>query len=97
LPTTIKRIIAATAREFRITSAELVGNSRAYRIAKPRAIAVLLARQLTKASFKQIGIALGGRDHSACVTLKKRGHDLIRDNDTFERYLRIRDAARSTL
>ena len=97
MPTTVRHIIAATAREFGLTAKELVGNSRAYRVAQPRAIAVLLSRQLTKASFAQIGKELGGRDHSTCHHLYHAGHKLIRDDEMFERYLRIRDAARHTL
>lgn len=99
MPATVRSIIRETAKEFGLTAKELVGDSREYRIAKPRAIFVLVARQLTKASYKQIGMAVGGRDHSTCWTLKKRGHDLIRDDDVlFEAYMRIRSAAmRSTL
>jgi chromosomal replication initiator protein len=96
VPTTIRRIINITAHEFGLTARDLTGNSRSYRIAKPRAVCVLVARQQTKASFKQIGRELGGRDHSTIMHAKKRGHELIRDDEYFEAYLRIRDAARNT-
>ena len=97
MPTTVRRIISITAKEFGLTSAELVGSSRIYRISQPRAICVLTARQQTKASFKQIGRELGGRDHSTIYTLYHRGFELIRDDEMFEHYLKIRDSARSTL
>ncbi len=93
----VRRIISITAKEFGLAVRDLTGNSRAYRIAKPRAICVLTARQQTKASFKQIGRELGGRDHSTCHHLYNRGLELIRDDAYLESYLRIRDEARSTL
>ena len=45
-------------------------------IARPRQIAMYLARELTKASLNEIGEAFGGRDHGtvlhACKLVKKR-------------------------
>jgi chromosomal replication initiator protein len=97
MPTTIRRVINATAKEFGIRASDICGNSRAYNISRPRAVCVLIARQKTKASFKQIGIVLGGRDHSTIHHLYHAGHKLIRDDEYFEAYLRIRDASRNTL
>ena len=97
MPATVRSIIRAAAEEFGLRPSDITGNSREYRIAKPRAIVVLVSRQLTKASFKQIGAVLCGRDHSTVHHLYHTGHKLIRDDEYFEAYLRIRDAARNTL
>jgi hypothetical protein len=60
-------IVEATARYFDISTAELIGQSRAYRVCIPRQIAMYLCRDVTTRSTTEVGVALGGRDHTTIM------------------------------
>jgi chromosomal replication initiation ATPase DnaA len=95
---TLRDIKREVCREFKITAAEISGNSRVYRISHPRAIFVAIARKMIKASQERIGRELSGRDHSTIAHLERRGADLVRSNPQYlEKVMRIREALRSTL
>jgi chromosomal replication initiation ATPase DnaA len=95
---TLREIKREVCREFKITGAELTGNSREYRIAHPRAIFVAIARKMIKASQERIGRELSGRDHSTIAHLERRGKELVR---SYPEYLvkvqRVREALQSTI
>lgn len=59
---------------YRIKIVELLSKKRTRIIARPRQIAMALARELTQLSLPEIGNAFGGRDHStvlhACKTIE---------------------------
>lgn len=59
---------------YRIKIIELLSKKRTRVIARPRQIAMTLARELTQLSLPEIGNAFGGRDHStvlhACKTIE---------------------------
>ncbi|MDO8990861.1 MAG: chromosomal replication initiator protein DnaA [Sideroxyarcus sp.] len=59
---------------YRIKIVELLSKKRTRVIARPRQIAMALARELTQLSLPEIGNAFGGRDHStvlhACKTIE---------------------------
>lgn len=59
---------------YRIKIVELLSKKRSRAIARPRQIAMSLARELTQLSLPEIGNAFGGRDHStvlhACKTIE---------------------------
>lgn len=59
---------------YRIKIVELLSKKRTRVIARPRQIAMTLARELTQLSLPEIGNAFGGRDHStvlhACKTIE---------------------------
>ncbi len=61
---TIEAIKRAAASEFGVESGTMDGKSRARHIARPRQVAMYLARELTLCSLGQIGIAFGRRDHT---------------------------------
>jgi chromosomal replication initiator protein len=63
----LHEILAAAARYFRISQAQIKSSSRRQSIVIARALAIYLARELTDASYKQIGRALGGRDHTTIM------------------------------
>jgi chromosomal replication initiator protein len=95
---TLRDIKREVCREWKITAAEISGNSREYRVAHPRAIFVALARGIIKASLTRIGRELNGRDHSTISHLERRGKDLVRSNPEYlAKVMRIREALRSTL
>jgi hypothetical protein len=67
----IKRIVAET---FRIPLIEMVSQRRSRKVARPRQIAMYLARETTPMSLPNIGRRFGGRDHTtvihACKTIE---------------------------
>lgn len=81
---TIDWIQKVVAEHFDIRLADMTSHRRPANIALPRQIAMHLARELTKASLKEIGEAFGGRDHGtvihACktVTRKSAADDALR-------------------
>jgi chromosomal replication initiator protein len=51
---------------------DLKGQRRHKGIARPRMIAMYLCRELTGASFPEIGLRFGGKDHSTVINACKR-------------------------
>jgi len=70
----IENIQKTVADFYRIKIVELLSKKRSRIIARPRQIAMTLARELTQLSLPEIGNAFGGRDHStvlhACKTIE---------------------------
>jgi chromosomal replication initiator protein len=71
---------------FKIKVAEMYSQKRTRAIARPRQVAMWLARELTPHSLPEIGEAFGGRDHTtvlhACRTINDlRGKDGQLNND----------------
>jgi chromosomal replication initiator protein len=70
----IENIQKTVADFYRIKIIELLSKKRTRIIARPRQIAMTLARELTQLSLPEIGNAFGGRDHStvlhACKTIE---------------------------
>lgn len=70
----IENIQKTVADFYRLKVVELLSKKRTRAIARPRQIAMCLARELTQLSLPEIGNAFGGRDHStvlhACKTVE---------------------------
>ena len=64
---TIENIQKVVATYFKIRVADLLSAKRTRSIARPRQIAMALAKELTKHSLPEIGAAFGGRDHSTVI------------------------------
>jgi chromosomal replication initiator protein len=60
-------IITQTADLFHLTAADLVGPGRQRHVASARQAAAYALRQRTPLSLAEIGIAIGGRDHSTVL------------------------------
>ncbi len=63
----VENIQKVVSEYFRIPLKELVGPKRTRIYARPRQLAMGLARELTGDSFPEIGMAFGGRDHSTVM------------------------------
>ena len=63
----VENIQRVVSEYFRIPLKELVGPKRTRIYARPRQLAMGLARELTGDSFPEIGMAFGGRDHSTVM------------------------------
>ncbi|MGQ7114103.1 helix-turn-helix domain-containing protein, partial [Escherichia sp. TWPC-MK] len=77
--TTTKRIanIQKTVAEYyKIKVADLLSKRRSRSVARPRQMAMALAKELTNHSLPEIGDAFGGRDHTtvlhACRKIEQR-------------------------
>jgi chromosomal replication initiator protein len=83
---TLELIQKYVADYYKIKVAEMYSQKRTRAIARPRQIAMWLARELTPHSLPEIGDAFGGRDHTtvlhACRTITDiRGRDGQLNND----------------
>lgn len=64
---TIEEIQRKVAEHFNIRLSDLIGPKRVRTIARPRQIAMFLAKQLTSRSLPEIGRRFGGRDHTTIM------------------------------
>lgn len=64
---TIDEIQRAVADYFNLRLSELLSDRRARNIARPRQVAMYLAKQLTSRSLPEIGRKFGGRDHTTVM------------------------------
>lgn len=64
---TLKQVLEATARQFRMSCADLTSKRRAQRFNQARQVAMYLAREMTDASLGQIGELFGGRSHTTVL------------------------------
>jgi chromosomal replication initiator protein len=71
-PITIEAVQKVVASHFSVRVADLKGPRRHQGISRPRMIAMYLSRQLTGASFPEIGLRFGGKDHSTVINACKR-------------------------
>ncbi len=70
---TIDQVLTATAAAHNLTVMDLTGKNRSGHISRARHVAMYLARDLTEASFPQIGRAFGMRSHSTAM----HGHEKV--------------------
>jgi chromosomal replication initiator protein len=63
----IENIQKTVADYYRIKLVELMSKKRTRNIARPRHVAMTLARELTSMSLPEIGNSFGGKDHSTVI------------------------------
>jgi len=90
---TIENIQKTVAEYYKIRVADLLSKRRNRSIARPRQVAMALARELTNHSLPEIGDAFGGRDHTtimhACERVKDRREIERRASEDYVALLRI--------
>ena len=64
---TLDNIQKTVAEYFKIRTSDLLSAKRSRMIARPRQIAMALAKELTNHSLPEIGEAFGGRDHTTVL------------------------------
>jgi len=91
----IDNIQKTVADYYKIKVSEMYSKKRSRNIARPRQVAMALAKELTHLSLPDIGEAFGGRDHTtvlhACrkiAALKTTNTDITRDFDSLLKVLR---------
>ncbi len=73
---TIDEIQIAVSAHFEVKKIDLISERRAVAIARPRQIAMYLAKRLTTRSLPEIGRKFGNRDHSTVIHAVRRIEDL---------------------
>jgi chromosomal replication initiator protein len=90
---TIENIQKTVAEYYKIRVADLLSKRRSRSIARPRQVAMALAKELTNHSLPEIGDAFGGRDHTtvlhACKRIKELREVERRIAEDFSNLLRI--------
>jgi chromosomal replication initiator protein len=77
------RVAILLADFYRLKVVELLSKKRTRAIARPRQVAMCLARELTQLSLPEIGNAFGGRDHSTVLHACKTVETLRNSDQTF--------------
>lgn len=78
---TIENIQKTVAEYFQIRTSDLISSKRSRSIARPRQIAMTLAKELTNHSLPEIGNAFGGRDHTTVIHANRKVKEL-RESDS---------------
>lgn len=73
---TVENIQKTVAEYYKIRIADLMSKRRSRSIARPRQVAMALAKELTNHSLPEIGDAFGGRDHTTVMHACKRVKEL---------------------
>jgi len=79
----IENIQKTVAEYYSIRLADLSGKTRARSIARPRQLAMALAKDLTSKSLPEIGRAFGGRDHTTVLHACKKVEELKETDESF--------------
>tara|TARA_R110002110_G_scaffold122842_7_gene299298 strand:- start:1619 stop:3034 length:1416 start_codon:yes stop_codon:yes gene_type:complete len=74
---TIEEIQRKVAEHYNIRLSDMIGPKRVRTIARPRQIAMYLAKQLTSRSLPEIGRRFGGRDHTTIMHGVKKIEELM--------------------
>ncbi len=82
---TIENIQKTVADYFKIKIADMYSKKRTRNLARPRQIAMHLARELTNLSFPEIGQAFGGRDHTTVLHACNKVEELKLSDQTLRR------------
>ncbi len=78
---TIENIKKTVADHYKLRVSDLTSAKRTRAIARPRQVAMALAKELTKSSLPEIGNAFGGRDHSTVIHATRKV-EALRASDT---------------
>lgn len=91
----IENIQKTVADYYKIKVAEMYSKKRSRNVARPRQVAMALAKELTQLSLPDIGDAFGGRDHTTVLhacrkisSLKDTNGDMSRDFSSLLKVLR---------
>ena len=89
---TVENIQKIVAEYYKIRLADMLSKRRSRSIARPRQIAMSLAKELTSHSLPEIGDLFGGRDHTtvlhACRKIKQLRESENRVGEDYKNLLR---------
>ncbi len=87
--TTIENIQKVVCEHYRIKVSDMSSKRRTRTIARPRQIAMALAKELTQHSLPEIGETFGGRDHTTVLHACRKVGELRRENNDIEEDYKI--------
>jgi chromosomal replication initiator protein len=87
--TTIDNIQKIVAEHYRIKISDMSSKRRTRTVARPRQIAMALAKELTQHSLPEIGEAFGGRDHTTVLHACRKVQELRRENNDIQEDYKI--------
>ncbi|MBL7662458.1 chromosomal replication initiator protein DnaA [bacterium] len=87
-PVTIELVQRGVSDFYGTTVKDLLGKRRTKNIAQPRQVAMFLCRKLTPASYPEIGVLFGGRDHSTVIHAIQVVEERIKTDSKFSSELR---------
>jgi chromosomal replication initiator protein len=79
------RIIDAVCEQFGVARERLLSADRSREVALPRQVAMFLMRQEARCSLPQIGLAVGGRDHTTVLYGCEKIGNLLETDDNLRR------------
>jgi chromosomal replication initiator protein len=82
--TSIEDIQRKTAEFYKLDVRDFHSPQRARRVARPRQVAMYLARKLTTRSLPEIGRRFGGRDHTTVLHACRRVEELCNEDPLFK-------------
>jgi chromosomal replication initiator protein len=82
---TIENIQKTVAEYYKIRIADVLSKRRSRSIARPRQVAMALAKELTSHSLPEIGDAFGGRDHTTVLHACRKTQELRETDQEFAR------------
>jgi len=86
---TIDEIQRKVAEHYNIKLADMHSARRARNVARPRQIAMFLAKQLTARSLPEIGRKFGGRDHTTVMHAVRKIEEMVGDDASFAQDVEI--------
>jgi chromosomal replication initiator protein len=78
----VSDIERAVCLKYSLTKEKLRSHTRIRPVARPRQIAMYLARQITKASYPHIGRHFGGRHHTTAMAGERRIKKMLRETNS---------------
>ena len=81
---TLENIQKVTAGYYKIKVADLLSKRKSRSIARPRQLAMALAKELTNHSLPEIGDAFGGRDHTTVLHAHRKVAELRQHDNRVE-------------
>jgi chromosomal replication initiator protein len=87
---TIDNIIKTVAEYYKVKVAEILSKRRNRSVARPRQMAMTIAKELTNHSLPEIGDAFGGRDHTTVLHACRKIRELVESStDLAEDYANL--------
>jgi len=80
---TIDNIQKTVAEYYKVKMADLLSKRRSRSIARPRQMAMALAKELTNHSLPEIGDNFGGRDHTTVIHACRKVKELVHEGNDF--------------
>lgn len=85
----IDNIIKVVAEFFKIRVSDIISAKRTRAIARPRQIAMALAKELTNHSLPEIGVQFGGRDHTTVLHAHRKVAELRQSDQKIDEDFKI--------